>query len=33
MMTYGAYSKKEIPFDNTFLPITKRILIREVNKD
>lgn len=33
MMTYGAYSKKEIPFDNTFLPIVKRILIREVNKD
>ena len=33
MMTYGAYSKKEIPFDNTFLPIVKRILIKEVNKD
>jgi hypothetical protein len=33
MMTYGAHSKKEIPFDNTFLPIVKRILIREVNKD
>ncbi len=33
MMTYGAYIKKEIPFDNTFLPIVKRILIREINKD
>ena len=33
MMTYGAYSKTEIPFENTFLPIVKRILIREINKD
>jgi hypothetical protein len=33
MMTYGAYSKEEIPFENTFLPIVKRILIREINKD
>ena len=33
MMTYGAHSKKEIPFENTFLPIVKRILIREINKD
>ena len=33
MMTYGAYSKNDIPFENTFLPIVKRILIREVNKD
>ena len=32
MMTYGAYSKIEIPFENTFLPIVKRILIREINK-
>lgn len=32
MMTYGAYSKKNIPFDNTFLPIVKRILIREISK-
>ncbi len=33
MMTYSAYSKTEIPFENTFLPIVKRILIREINKD
>ena len=33
MMTYGGYSKEEIPFENTFLPIVKRILIREINKD
>ncbi len=32
MMTYGAYSTEEIPFENTFLPIVKRILIREINK-
>ncbi len=29
---YGAHTEKDIPFTETFLPITKRILIREINK-
>ena len=31
-MTYGAYTEENIPFENTFLPIAKRILIKEINK-
>ena len=29
---YGAYSEEDIPFVETYLPIVKRILIREINK-
>jgi len=29
---YGAHSEQDIPFTETFLPITKRMLIREINK-